>query len=474
MGAFPYVKMTQDDAKWKHVELRKVRRLGGSGAVVHVPVHYGEAPGAQHGSPTQYPSGGGPMGMYTTYENPVEGWWRFSGEMSRSSGHMMCILCVAYSHRHSPLLWLCVRTRGRTCIPISSEKALHGPRPTSMQDMRERLGILVRVMKTELGVQLNLQHHYVGQSVGNENGMAAGNAMTPEDVAFELGLAANHWAGDHSGCGHGGRTSRCVTEKWGNETAIYEKGSETHKAVQDWLAKRCGPDKVKSFVHGASSSINESFHSVILKYAPKRIRFRGSFEARMALAVLHWNNSMDRLVTAYRTRQRQVTRIRRGNKDRSLTPMDWSWLDGIMESWLKTLSGEADDETGGEPTSPIRPDATESTTSAQEGLDPTTPAPPHEEYLPNNKMPMQTWSALVEAVSQPPLQLQQPPPIPLPSPGHPPPIPLPSPSHPPPIPLPSPSHPPPIPLPSPSHPPPIPLPSPSHPPPIPLPSVELR
>ncbi|CAI5471842.1 unnamed protein product [Closterium sp. Yama58-4] len=55
------------------------------------------------------------------------------------------------------------------------------------------------------------------------------------------------------------------------------------------------PDKVACIVEGATSSMNESFHSLILKYAPKRIRFKGSYDARIAMSALHWNNTMDRV-----------------------------------------------------------------------------------------------------------------------------------------------------------------------------------
>ncbi|CAI5461480.1 unnamed protein product [Closterium sp. Yama58-4] len=165
-----------------------------------------------------------------------------------------------------------------------------------------------------------------------------GHPMTPADVARELGSPPNHWAGDHSGCGGVGDTPpRCVREGWGKDHAIYEFGSSTHKAVREWFSKHLSPEKVESFVHGASSSLNESFHSLIIKYAPKRIRFQGSFPARVGLAVLHWNHGMDRLVTAYRTRVRQVMRIRRGSKERILTPMDWGWVDRIMGEWQRSL-----------------------------------------------------------------------------------------------------------------------------------------
>ncbi|CAI5459645.1 unnamed protein product [Closterium sp. Yama58-4] len=368
MNAFPYVKMTQDDAKWKHPDLRKVRRVGGNGAVVDVPVGYGDAPNAQHPYPAQdsrvaetnghvdeeTDSGGVPVEVQ--WGDVVELWEYDPHPVHGTRPSSLASSLVVRAHTregvHSDLIegstpWTsradCARLAGGVGDPGDGDedrtgcatKAAPLPRWTRRRK-RKRDGDDQTADDEEVTVASRFASHFHYVMMRCAARKADGKMMTPEEVAEELGLADNHWAGDHSGCGQSGRISRCVTEGWGIETAIYEKGSETHKAVQDWLAKRCGPDKVKSLVHGAPSSINESFHSIILKYAPKRIRFQGSFEARVALAVLHWNNSMDRLVTAYRTRQRQVTRIRRGNKDRTLGAMDWSWLDGIMESWLKS------------------------------------------------------------------------------------------------------------------------------------------
>ncbi|CAI5983615.1 unnamed protein product [Closterium sp. NIES-65] len=194
MRAFPYVKMTQDDAKWKHPDLRKVRRVGGSGVVVDVPVGYGEAPNAQPACPAHDPRVAETNGHVDEETEsggvPVEVQWGDVVELWEYDPH-----------------------------------PFNGARPSSLASS------LVVHAHTGEGVHSDLIE---GSTPWTSHADCAnGKTMTPEEVAEELGLAANHWAGDHSGCGQLGRISRCVTEGWGIETTIYEKGSEIDKAVQD-------------------------------------------------------------------------------------------------------------------------------------------------------------------------------------------------------------------------------------------------
>ncbi|CAI5470341.1 unnamed protein product [Closterium sp. Yama58-4] len=135
-----------------------------------------------------------------------------------------------------------------------------------------------------------------------------GRPMSAKDVADELALCADHWAGLHAGCDRGDVPPRCVRDKWGEESAIYPPGSQTHIDLKKWLQKHCSEEAMRPYVLGAGSWLNESFHSLICKYAPKRVRFLGSMEARIALAVLHWNNTVTRVVRAYKERMRRATR----------------------------------------------------------------------------------------------------------------------------------------------------------------------
>ncbi|CAI6010590.1 unnamed protein product [Closterium sp. NIES-65] len=188
------------------------------------------------------------------------------------------------------------------------------------------------VEEVTVGQRFSVHFHHV--MVRNATLATLGFPMSAEDVAAELALAADHWAGLHGGCARGDVLPRCVKDNWGPESAVYEPDSETHKAVKEWLATHCSAEQMRPYVLGAGSWLNKSFHSLICKYAPKRVRFLGSMEARIALAVLHWNNTVERVVKAYKTRLRKATRVKRGKKDRVLGPMDWTWVDDIMRDWM--------------------------------------------------------------------------------------------------------------------------------------------
>ncbi|CAI5502074.1 unnamed protein product [Closterium sp. Naga37s-1] len=63
-------------------------------------------------------------------------------------------------------------------------------------------------------------------------------------------------------------------------------------------------------------------------------------EPRVALTVLHWNHTVDRVVKEWRIRVRKATRVRREKNDRVLGAMDWSWVDAVMDRWSKIREGE--------------------------------------------------------------------------------------------------------------------------------------
>ncbi|CAI5469756.1 unnamed protein product [Closterium sp. Yama58-4] len=372
MVTIAYVKMTPDEAKWMFPELRKVRRLGGERAVVDVPVGYGEVRPDTTGEmqPIVRDDAVDEADAGTTQVDvqwaDVEELWQYDIHPvrgARPSSLASSLIVHAHAGACSNLRfiggttpWANVDEATETMTGcnndgVAGETDNQGsdvgenlPRWTGRRK-RKRGGDEINAGNEESTVAQRFASHFFHVMMRCAALLKAGTPMTPEDVAREIGTAPNHWAGDHSECGRNGSIPpRCVTEKWGRECALYEPGSETHKAVLAWFKKRLSPDKVKPYVHGANSSINESFHSLIIKYAAKRIRFKGSLEARVGLAVLHWNNSMDRLVTSHRTRVRQVTRVRRGNKDRILGPMDWSWVDRIMEDWQRSLGFGVDDE----------------------------------------------------------------------------------------------------------------------------------
>ncbi|CAI5475974.1 unnamed protein product [Closterium sp. Yama58-4] len=202
-------------------------------------------------------------------------------------------------------------------------------------------------------------HHVMARCAAR---FRANRPMTPEEVAEEIGVAADHWAGDHSRCSRGYERSRCVTDKWGKESALYEYGSRMHLAFRQWLSESA--KEMRPYVHGACNWMNESFHSLICKYAPKRILFCGSMRARAGLTVLHWNQGLEREVRATKIRIRRATRVWRGKRSRILGPMDWSWVDDIMRDW-DCMSSDVAEEGGPRDTAVTAPSTPEPPTKRQ-------------------------------------------------------------------------------------------------------------
>ncbi|CAI5458285.1 unnamed protein product [Closterium sp. Yama58-4] len=339
MGTNVYKKMTPEEAKWKFPELIKVVRMGGECSTVEVPVNYGEVPGASDADAREQDEGAErpAVDVPTRKEwnvdvqwEDVEELWSYDvhptqGAQPASLASTLIMLAHAGANGNSHFIggstpWPNLDTGtgmrapstqvlsmlDQSASPYSNlgfhfltfTDALDGggadtevqnpnafsepetlPRWTGRRK-RKRGEDQIDSSKEEQTVAQRLSSHFYHVMMRCGAMKKEGHPMTPADVARELGSPPNHWAGDHSGCGGVGDTPpRCVREGWGKDHAIYEFGSSTHKAVREWFSKHLSPEKVESFVHGASSSLNESFHSLIIKYAPKRIRFQGSFPA---------------------------------------------------------------------------------------------------------------------------------------------------------------------------------------------------
>jgi hypothetical protein len=130
--------------------------------------------------------------------------------------------------------------------------------------------------------------------------------------------AADHWAEDHSVCALIDPTRKCVLEKRGPGKALYHAGGETHIAVKAWLEKKCTLAKLKHYTRARESFLSETFHSVINKYAPKRIYFAKSHKSRIAAAALDWTKEMDREVLARKQRIAAGTAVRKRAASRKI------------------------------------------------------------------------------------------------------------------------------------------------------------
>ncbi|KAL3688317.1 hypothetical protein R1sor_014626 [Riccia sorocarpa] len=91
----------------------------------------------------------------------------------------------------------------------------------------------------------------------------------------------------------------------------YPEGGETHKAVKDFMKKYVTETKMKFYLRVRENYISETFHSVINKFATKRIHFDASHNARLACAALDWNENIRREVRCIYNRSSNDTAVRR-------------------------------------------------------------------------------------------------------------------------------------------------------------------
>ncbi|KAL3697944.1 hypothetical protein R1sor_012020 [Riccia sorocarpa] len=135
---------------------------------------------------------------------------------------------------------------------------------------------------------------------------------TPELLTRDIHNAADHWAGNHATCRTLPGTKKCVVENWsGIQERKYPQDGETHKAVKDFMKKYITESKMKFYLRARENYISETFHSVINKFATKRIHFDPSHNARLACAALDWNENIRREVRCIYNRSSNDTAVRR-------------------------------------------------------------------------------------------------------------------------------------------------------------------
>ncbi|KAL3684743.1 hypothetical protein R1sor_002765 [Riccia sorocarpa] len=162
--------------------------------------------------------------------------------------------------------------------------------------------------------------------------MAARRDVTPETLTIDVQNAADHWAGNHTVCRTLPGTRKCVVENWdsGRESK-YAEGGETHIAMRDFLKNYLTINKMKFYVRARENFISETFHSVINKYASKRIHFDASHHARLACAALDWNENIRREVRAIYSRSANNTAVcRRARSNRVLVTRTSHWKSLVL------------------------------------------------------------------------------------------------------------------------------------------------
>jgi hypothetical protein len=159
-----------------------------------------------------------------------------------------------------------------------------------------------------------------------------------ELLARDVRNAALHWSGDHSACLLLDSSRKCVVENWGKERAYFLPESPTFDAVTDWLRKRITPSSMRFYTRARENFLSETVHSLMNKYAPKRIHYQKTHIARLACAGLDWNENRGRTLLKVLARNACTTAVRkRAAFRRVLTKKTYLWK-GLVWQTYRSMS----------------------------------------------------------------------------------------------------------------------------------------
>jgi hypothetical protein len=147
-----------------------------------------------------------------------------------------------------------------------------------------------------------------------------------EQLVESIKAVADHWCGDHSRCSRSNPSMRCVTQQWSPNRKFLTKGSAAYQALVTWLDRNITVGKMKFYVRARENYLSETFHSLINKYATKRIHWKASHQARLACAALDWNENRFRECLRVDMRKPSHSAVRRRpRRQRVLTEKTYNW-----------------------------------------------------------------------------------------------------------------------------------------------------
>ncbi|CAM6081685.1 unnamed protein product [Calypogeia fissa] len=160
-------------------------------------------------------------------------------------------------------------------------------------------------------------------------------------LAYELANCADHWAGIHTKClTLSDRPCHHIGEVGATDlpTVHYEAGSPTHIAMKTFMEKYITPAKMKFFTMAREKILSETFHSVMGKYATKRIHFPASHEARLLCAGMDWNENINHPLLKVYDRIPVNTAVRdRPGRSRVLVERTTNWKEQASRRIYGTL-----------------------------------------------------------------------------------------------------------------------------------------
>jgi hypothetical protein len=141
-----------------------------------------------------------------------------------------------------------------------------------------------------------------------------------------LDISLEHFQDKHEKCHH---SSSCKAATY-IPSFIVVRHAVAVKLLTDFLHKHVVYKNAEDFAFARDTFYVESFNNVCLVYIPKRIHFKTNihYDLRMALAVLDWNEHVDRPATSFCVRQ-DAAHQRRQRGARVLKPKTFEFVDDI-------------------------------------------------------------------------------------------------------------------------------------------------
>ncbi|KAL3699855.1 hypothetical protein R1sor_017877 [Riccia sorocarpa] len=153
--------------------------------------------------------------------------------------------------------------------------------------------------------------------------------------------AADHWAGVHSICRELPGERPCCDLNTPASDHYFAEGSPTHEKLRVFLEKQITSSKVRFYTRARENFVNETFNSVINKYATKRTHYHRSHEARLGCCAMDWNKNITREPIRIYERRPQHTTIRNRTATRRVLPQ-WTvhWKTQLCDALFGAHRGD--------------------------------------------------------------------------------------------------------------------------------------
>jgi hypothetical protein len=159
------------------------------------------------------------------------------------------------------------------------------------------------------------------------------NGGTPKVLRGYLLNCLLHWGGIHTGC----ESQQCKSNVYSSKVPL----KHVISFVTLYLVYTSGKpgtnmslESLQYYTKDLATSICESFHSYLAFWAPKGIHFSSTYETRIFMAEMSWNENHDRgrKWLPRRKEPDKGKRARGGIRSRWITPMRSLWVNEILKN----------------------------------------------------------------------------------------------------------------------------------------------